>query len=103
MKVHVNYEVLDKNANDYIDYSNELDTILKNFTNIGEQIKTIWNSNNTSLYINSLNECVRRTNVDAVQMQNYGKILLGIKDDFKSKDTEYQQRFENDIVEGERL
>ena len=103
MRVHINYEVLNKNANDYIDYSNELYEIIKNFNNIGEQIKTIWKSSNTSLYVNSLNECIRRTYKDAYNMQKYGKVLLGIKEDFKAKDTEYQHIFNNDIVEGENL
>ena len=103
MRVHVKYDVLNKNANDYIDYSNELDNIMDNFNRIGQSIDEHWDSSNKTLYINSLNECVRRTRIDSTYMKRYGNALLGIKDDFKNKDEEYRQQFNNDVVEVEKI
>ena len=101
MIVHVNYDILTENAKSYKEYSEELETILNNFTKIGEKIKTSWDSNSVDLYVNVLNNYVAKTKKDMIYMRKYSDILLGIKDDFESKDKEYKDYFNDDSLEGD--
>ena len=101
MKVHVNFEKLSDNANDYLSYSEELEAILNDCKKISEDINNKWESKNTPISIDILNQIINLAQKDANKMKTYGRVLLGIDEDFKNKDLEYQKQFNNDYIEGE--
>lgn len=99
MKVYINYDVLNKNGRDYLNYSDSLQEIIDSLKKRSENIKNNWVSSNSISFNNQLNSYINNLQVDANRMKKHGNVILGIKDEFKNKDLEYKKRFTPEIVE----
>lgn len=89
MRVYINFDVLEKNGKDYLNYSNELNDFIKNINEHKNTIKKEWNSQNAEIYNTLMDNFVANLKVDANRMQKYGDIILGINDNFKETDLTY--------------
>ena len=99
MRVYVNYNVLNKNGKDYLNYSETLQEIIENLKARKDNIKNNWDSPSANLFNELLNNYIDDLQVDANKMKKHGNIILGIKDEFKEKDLEYKKHFTPEIVE----
>jgi len=100
MRVQINYDILNNNGGEYINYSSILQTIVNDLNIRSENISKIWNSSNGKIYTDELNKCINFMQVDANRMKRYGNTILNIKDDFKEKDLSYgKQIFADSIKE----
>ena len=88
-RVHINFEVLEKNGNEYRNYSQELNDIITNLNDRKNNLKNEWISVNAINYDAMLDGFINKLKVDANRMQKYGDTILGINDDFKQTDLEY--------------
>lgn len=88
-RVHINFEVLEKNGNEYRNYSQELNDIITNLNDRKNNLNNEWISVNAINYDAMLDGFINKLKVDANRMQKYGDTILGINDDFKQTDLEY--------------
>ena len=94
MRVYINYATLSKNANDYLNYSSELQEIIDNLKVRENNIKNLWNSANTAAFCNLVDNFVSDLQVDTNLMKRYGNLVLGIKDNFKDNDLKYAKHLD---------
>ena len=99
MRVHINYEVLEKNGTEYLNFSKELNDIITNLKNECANIEKNWISSNAPIYISQMNDFINTIQIDANRMERHGNVILGIKDDFREKDLEYAKKNMNIIAE----
>lgn len=88
-RVHINFEVLEKNGNEYRNYAKELNDIINNLNERKNNLSKEWTSINSINYDAQLDNLIKKMEVDANRMQKYGDTILGINDDFKQTDLEY--------------
>lgn len=103
-RVHINYDVLEKNGNDHLTYSDELQTINNEIKAIFNEINATWDSFSNNKEILFTEAKVFETNMqnDIDYVNKYGTTILKIKDNFKEKDTEYGKQFSNNVIEEEQ-
>lgn len=89
MRVHINFEVLEKNGNEYRNYAQELNDIISNLNERKDKLSKEWISTNATNYDVMLDTFINKMKVDASRMQKYSDTILGINDDFKQTDLEY--------------
>ncbi len=89
MRVHIDFNVLEKNGNDYLKYSSELNDILTNLKERQKNIHDNWLSTNGEIYDVMFNNFVNDVQNDVNRIQRYGNTILGINDDFKQTDLDY--------------
>ena len=103
MRVHINFDVIEKNAKDYINFSKEINDIINDLNNSNKNIIDYWLSSNATIYDSQIKAFINHLQVDSNRMQRYGDVLLGINDDFKKTDLEYAKKsalnIEEDIYE----
>ena len=88
-RVHINFEVLGKNGNEYRNYAQELYDIINNLQERKNNLSKEWTSTNAINYDAMLDIFINKLKDDANRMQKYGDTILGINDDFKQTDLEY--------------
>ena len=88
-RVHINFEVLEKNGNEYCNYAQELSDIINNLQERKNNLSKEWISTNAINYDAMLDTFINKLKDDANRMQKYGNTILGINDDFKQTDLEY--------------
>ena len=64
-RVHIRYDVLEKNGNDYLTYGEELQKIIDNINKIKEDLNQNWESPNKVTYVEKVTNYV-----DVVQSNN---------------------------------
>lgn len=88
-RVHINFDVLEKNGNEYRNYSQELNDIVTNLNERKNNLNNEWISVNAINYDAMLDGFINKIKIDADRMKKYGDTILGINNDFKQTDLEY--------------
>ena len=96
---YIDYDVLNKHATDFSNYSSELNTIITNLKGTISSIDKYWISNNKETFNLKLNTVIDNMQVDSNKIKRYSNILLGAEDDFKSQDLTYQSTINSDKME----
>ena len=97
---YINYEILNKNATDFSNYSNELNSIINVFKERLANIDTNWQSKNKVNFEAVVNKTINNMQVDSNKMKRHSNILLNAKDNFKNHDLTYNNSITNDIYKG---
>ena len=99
MRVHINFGVIENNANSYLNFSKELNEIIKGLNDSRKSLMENWISTNSIIFNNQFSDYIGELQVDSNKMQRYWNVLLGINDDFKKTDLEYAKKSALDMEE----